>query len=94
MTWTCVGTGGATCAASGAGQVLNETLTSLPAGGVLTYTITTRSSSSEISYNTVTIAPPEGVFDLYMDNNSATRPTSYRITFPIIFKYAYTGPTR
>ena len=99
VTWTCVSAGGASCgpsgtAGGGSGQVLNETLPSFPAGGVVTYTITSRSSSSEISYNTVTIAPPEGVFDLYMDNNSASRPTSYRIIFPIIFKYAYTGPTR
>ena len=38
-TWTCVGTGGATCDPSGSGNI-NTTNVTLPANGSVTYTIT------------------------------------------------------
>lgn len=88
ITWTCEASGGASCAASGAGQVLTETLTSFPAGGVVTYTVTASESSNEIQYNTVTITPPEGIFDRDLDNNIDSRQTSYRLILPIIYKNA------
>lgn len=88
ITWTCEASGGASCAASGAGQVLTETLISFPAGGVVTYTVTASESSNEIQYNTVTITPPEDIFDPNPDNNSDSAPLSYRLILPIIYKNA------
>ncbi len=88
ITWTCEAAGGASCAASGAGQVLTETLISFPAGGVVTYTVTASESSNEIQYNTVTITPPEDIFDPNPDNNSDSAPLSYRLILPIIYKNA------
>ncbi len=37
VTWTCQGTGGATCATSGSGNTINDTLSTFPNGGVATY---------------------------------------------------------
>jgi len=85
VTWTCTASGGAACpSASGAGD-LYETLATFPANGVVTYTITSE-AANDIAFNTVTITPPEGIFDLDMSNNSATRQTLYRVILPITLK--------
>jgi len=63
FTWTCVGTGGATCTASGIGNI-NDTVT-VPKDGKVVYTVTgivpldVKGSLS----NTATVAPPAGVYD-------------------------------
>ncbi|GAA0724753.1 DUF7507 domain-containing protein [Dokdonella soli] len=61
-TWTCVGSGGATCAASGTGAI-NDTIATFPAGGVATYTITATVSASPPAHvtNTASATPPGGV---------------------------------
>ncbi len=62
QSWTCVASGGAVCpAASGAGA-LNETIATLPAGGVLTYTIAALATAAPPAAlsNTATITPPAG----------------------------------
>jgi len=86
ITWTCVAASGAACPnASGAGHI-EETLATFPADGVVTYTVSAQILVSISKYNTVTITPPAGTLDLNMANNSATRPTLYRLIFPIVFK--------
>ncbi|WP_240535211.1 Ig-like domain repeat protein [Bradyrhizobium sp. YR681] len=73
-TWTCVGAGGGTCAASGSGNI-NDTV-DLPVGGTLTYTLNTTispsaSTSANLS-NTATVSAPAGVTDPDPSNNSGT----------------------
>ena len=76
-TWTCVGAGGATCDASGAGNI-NTTNVTLPANGSVTYTITgtldpgatcgstvANTADAEFSSSTSYLDPDE-------TNNSAT----------------------
>jgi uncharacterized repeat protein (TIGR01451 family) len=71
-TWTCVGAGGGTCTASGAGNI-NDTA-NLPAGGSATYTATCSIASSATGSlsNTATATPAGGVTDPAPGNNSAT----------------------
>lgn len=71
-TWTCVGAGGGTCTAAGAGNI-NDTV-NLPAGGSVTYTASTTISgaaSGSLS-NTATVSAPGGVGDPNPGNNSST----------------------
>ncbi|HLX23944.1 MAG TPA: DUF11 domain-containing protein [Usitatibacter sp.] len=72
VTWTCVGAGGGTCTASGAGNI-NSTV-NLPAGGSVTYTASATISAAATGTlsNTATIAVPGGVTDPNLGNNSAT----------------------
>jgi uncharacterized repeat protein (TIGR01451 family) len=71
-TWTCVGAGGGTCPASGAGNINNTV--NLPAGGSVTYTVngTISVSAAGTLVNTATVAVPAGVTDPTPGNNSAT----------------------
>ena len=72
VAWTCVGAGGATCAASGSGDI--GELVDLPPGGAVTYTVAatvSASASGELS-NTALVAAPLGIADSNLDNNSAT----------------------
>ncbi|HOB67524.1 hypothetical protein [Ottowia sp.] len=59
QSWSCAGTNGATCAASGTGAI-NESSVSLPVGGVVTYTITATAANTLPAQvtNTVTVTPP------------------------------------
>jgi uncharacterized repeat protein (TIGR01451 family) len=70
--WTCVGAGGGTCTASGAGNI-NDTV-NLPAGGSVTYTAscTISASATGTLTNTATVAAPAGVADPNPADNSAT----------------------
>jgi len=72
VSWTCVGAGGGTCPAAGAGNL--ATAVNLPAGGSATFTaICTISPAATGSLsNTVTVAPGAGVDDTSAGNNSAT----------------------
>ncbi len=71
-TWTCVGAGGGSCPASGAGNV--NALVNLPAGASVTFTVTGTVSAGAAGTlsNTATIAAPAGVSDPNPGNNSAT----------------------
>ncbi len=72
-TWTCVGSGGATCTAAGSGNI-SETVF-LPVGSGVTYTATCTISPSATGTltNTATVAPtPGGVADPNPSNDSAT----------------------
>jgi uncharacterized repeat protein (TIGR01451 family) len=72
VTWTCVGAGGGTCTAAGAGN-LNESV-NLPSGGSVTFTVTGTidAAASGTLVNTANVAVPPPVFDPNGANNSAT----------------------
>jgi uncharacterized repeat protein (TIGR01451 family) len=74
VTWTCSASGGAVCpAASGAGSV-SGTIPAFPSGGTLSYRFTAAVSltaSGTISV-TAAVAPPSGLTDPALGNNSAT----------------------
>jgi uncharacterized repeat protein (TIGR01451 family) len=71
-TWTCVGSGGGTCAASGSGDISDSV--DLPKAGSVTYTATCTISSAATGSlaNTASVAPSAGVTDPTPGNNSAT----------------------
>ncbi len=71
-TWTCVGAGGGTCTAAGAGNI--NDVVNLPAGGSVTYTANCTISGAAVGTiaNTATVAAPGGVSDPAPANNSAT----------------------
>ncbi len=70
--WTCVGSGGGTCTASGSGNINNSV--NLPSGGSVTYTATCNIAASATGslVNTASVAVPGGVTDPTPSNNSAT----------------------
>jgi len=70
-TWTCTATGGATCTASGTGN-LSDTI-DIPVGGVVTYAITATvaGSTSESIANSAVVLPPTDLTDINPANNSA-----------------------
>ncbi len=72
VSWTCLGAGGGTCPANGAGNI-NHTV-NLPAGGSVTYTLTgtVGASATGSLSNTATVTAPGGVTDSNPANNSAT----------------------
>ena len=69
-TWTCVGAGGGTCTAAGAGNINDAT--NLPAGGSVTYTASCaiNASASGTLSNTATVS--SSITDPNPANNSAT----------------------
>jgi len=70
--WTCAGTGGGSCTASG-NHAINDTI-DLPVGATVTYAVTAKAKSSATGNlsNTATVAPPAGITDPDGSNNSAT----------------------
>jgi uncharacterized repeat protein (TIGR01451 family) len=72
MTWTCVASGGSTCAASGAGS-LNTTV-DLAVGGTATFIATGQIApgASGSLVNTAAVSAPSGWLDPNTGNNSAT----------------------
>jgi uncharacterized repeat protein (TIGR01451 family) len=70
--WTCTGTGGATCTASGSGNITDTV--DIPAGEHVTYTVTAQvdSGASGNLTNTASVAPPTGVTDPNSGNDTAT----------------------
>jgi uncharacterized repeat protein (TIGR01451 family) len=71
VSWTCVGSGGGTCTASGTGGI-SDTV-NLPVAGKATYTLTGTISGSATGTltNTASLTAPDGVTDLNPANNSA-----------------------
>ncbi|WP_277871163.1 DUF7507 domain-containing protein [Dokdonella fugitiva] len=71
-TWTCTGSSGATCPASGNGSI-NANVT-IPPGASVTFTVTgtVSAAASGTLVNTATVTPPAGTTDPNAGNNSAT----------------------
>ncbi len=69
--WTCSASSGASCAASGSGNI-SDTVT-LPAAGTVTYTLlaTVDIGASGSVVNTATVTAPGGISDPNQSNNSA-----------------------
>ncbi len=72
VSWSCAGSGGGTCPASGTGNINNTV--NLPVGASVTFTVTATVANSATGslVNTATITPPGGVTDPALTNNSAT----------------------
>lgn len=74
VTWTCAGSGGATCA-GGSGNTISTTAT-LPFNGTATYTITgtvpAGTPAGTVLTNTASLTPPAGITDYNSDDNSAS----------------------
>ncbi len=70
--WTCAGTGGASCTEVGSGNIVDSV--DIPAGQSVTYTLiaTIDSGATGDLANTATADPPAGVPDLDPADNSAT----------------------
>lgn len=71
-TWTCAGSDGGSCGASGSGDISESV--DLPAGGSVSFeaTCTMSLSATGTVSNTATVAAPGGVSDLVSGNDSAT----------------------
>jgi uncharacterized repeat protein (TIGR01451 family) len=71
-TWTCIGSGGGTCTASGSNNI-NDTV-GLPIGGSVAYaaSCTISASATGSLANTASVAPAAGVIDPTPANNSGT----------------------
>ncbi len=71
-TWTCVGTGGGTCAGAGVGNIADTV--NLPTGASVTYSVTAMidSNATGTLVNTASIAAPIGTTDPDPSDNSAT----------------------
>jgi uncharacterized repeat protein (TIGR01451 family) len=69
--WTCVESGGASCAVSGSGAI--SELVDLPAGATATFTATCDIDSAALGIlvNVASIFPPSGAVDTVAGNNSA-----------------------
>ena len=72
VNWTCTGTGGGVCTASGTGNI-NDTVT-LPVGSSVTYTVhaVVDLGARGIITNTAAISVPGGLTDPILSNNSST----------------------
>jgi uncharacterized repeat protein (TIGR01451 family) len=73
FTWTCTSNGAGSCVkASGSGDV--DALVNLPSGTFVTFTVsgTVPPGTTGPQVNTATVAPPAGVNDLVVSNNSST----------------------
>ncbi|MEZ5467553.1 MAG: FG-GAP-like repeat-containing protein [Lysobacterales bacterium] len=70
--WTCTGTGGAVCPASGTGTV--DALVNLPSGSSLTFllTVTAQASPEQIVTNRATVTPPSNSTDPVLGNNESS----------------------
>nr|WP_255675382.1 isopeptide-forming domain-containing fimbrial protein [Deinococcus sp. 12RED42] len=100
VSWTCVGSGGATCAsASGTGNSVSVTV-NLPVDGgsattpdtdYVTLTVTGRATTGGIVTNRATVSPPASITDSVTTNNSSAVDTAIvaQVTCPNL--YATTG---
>jgi uncharacterized repeat protein (TIGR01451 family) len=76
-TWTCVPSGGASCApTSGSGDWINKTL-NLPVGSSVTFTVTGDLASTATGnlVSTVSVATPDGINELTPTDNTSTLST-------------------
>jgi uncharacterized repeat protein (TIGR01451 family) len=87
-TWTCAAAGGASCTASGSGDIL-DTLASFPVGGVVTYTAQGSLGIIQQVDNEEEVIPPAGITDPDLSNNRAmvhTPGSGYHVLLPIVLK--------
>ena len=72
VSWTCSASGGASCAASGVGNI-SDTV-DLPAGGSVTYSLSAKVDlgARGVLNNTAQVAPPVGLTDPNTTDNTAT----------------------
>ncbi len=95
--WTCVGAGGGTCTASGAGNI-NDTTVNLPAAASVTYTaacaVAAGTASGTILSNTATVTPPGSITDANPANNTATDTTTVTAGAVIAASKAVSGTFR
>ena len=72
ISWTCTGSGGASCTASGAGNI-NDPAVNLPSTTTVTYIVnaTAVNSPSGDLISTVAVSAPPGITDTFPANNSA-----------------------
>ncbi|MHC4618927.1 MAG: DUF11 domain-containing protein, partial [Planctomycetota bacterium] len=82
--WTCVASGGATCTASGSGDI-NDTV-NLPSGSVLTYTVNATIVVQGSVVNTAEVIAPAGVIDPDLSNNRASADAMMYIYLPLVFR--------
>ncbi len=70
--WTCLGTGGASCAAGTVSGDIGDVV-DVPAGGAVTYTLVAkmRSDATGALVNTAVVTPPVGTVDPSLADNSA-----------------------
>jgi uncharacterized repeat protein (TIGR01451 family) len=75
VAWTCVGSGGGSCAVSGSGDIAEAV--DLPAGGAVTFTAAADAVATppDIISNTATLTPPIGFTDPNPVNDAATAVT-------------------
>ncbi|MBK6798617.1 MAG: DUF11 domain-containing protein [Acidobacteria bacterium] len=73
VSWTCGSeTAGASCGVpAGAGSSINTIIAVLPAGASVTFTVTGTAPGSGLLTNTVNVAPPGGVTDPNLANNTS-----------------------
>lgn len=88
-TWTCLTAGGATCGGGGAGDIADPV--DLPAGAVITYTVTGTLGPLQVPTNTAAVIPPAGVADPDPANNLATSPSGYWTALPIVERSGSAG---
>jgi len=83
VTWTCAGTGGASCTASGTGSIADTV--NLPVSGVVTYTVSATVKTSFVGdmTNTASAAVPNSMRDLDLANNTASDTTKVQPTIPV-----------
>ena len=79
--------GGEDCMSNIVGNVLSDTLTIMPSGGVVTYTLTGSMPDSRDS-STAIVMPPDGVLDVMMDNNIEVTWTLYKVICPVTARNA------
>ena len=92
--WTCSGTAGGICTASGSGAI-NDTAVGLPVGATVTYllTLTVPASHTGDLSNTVTVTPGPATTDSNPSNNTATDVDQVSLTSNLsITKTSTTSP--
>jgi uncharacterized repeat protein (TIGR01451 family) len=93
-TWTCSGSGGATCLASGNGNITQNV--GLPNGGAVTFVVngTVAAATTGSLTNIVTAVVGGSVTDPVPGNNSVTTVTSAGVGSPppLIFENGFEGP--
>jgi len=70
--WTCLPSGGASCMASGTGDIID--IVDIPAGSSVVYELTADliAVEGDVVENTAVVIPPESTVDRNLQNNSAT----------------------
>ncbi len=86
VSWTCQASGGAACTPTGSGNLISETITALPPGGMVIFTVGGKIPLFGDESNIVTISVPEGITDPDTSNNTATIGKPYKLLLPVIGK--------